>query len=145
MIDIQGDDILSLIPQRPPMVVVDRLYGLNDIGCLGLHSCLTILPDNLFCESGVFVEAGIIEHMAQSAAARVGYRYMLENVAVPIGFIASVDKFKLYRLPHIGDILDTVINDIHSVDNIKLIEVITSINGELIAKCRMKIFMKTGT
>ena len=66
----RGDELFRLIPQRPPMVMIDRFYGIEENTS---WSGLTVTPDNLFCRDGVLQETGIIEHIAQSAAARVGY------------------------------------------------------------------------
>lgn len=85
----RGDELFRLIPQRPPMVMIDRFYGIEENTS---WSGLTVTPDNLFCRDGVLQETGIIEHIAQSAAARVGYIYMLREEPVPLGFIGSVEK-----------------------------------------------------
>ena len=95
----QGEELFRLIPQRPPMVMIDRFYGIEENTS---WSGLTVTPDNLFCRDGVLQETGIIEHIAQSAAARVGYIYMLRKEPVPLGFIGSVEKMKLFRLPSAG-------------------------------------------
>lgn len=68
----QGEELFRLIPQRPPMVMIDRFYGIEEDTS---WSGLTVTTDNLFCRDGVLQETGIIEHIAQSAAARVGYIY----------------------------------------------------------------------
>lgn len=95
----RGDELFRLIPQRPPMVMIDRFYGIEENTS---WSGLTVTPDNLFCRDGVLQETGIIEHIAQSAAARVGYIYMLREEPVPLGFIGSVEKMKIFRLPSAG-------------------------------------------
>ncbi len=79
----RGDELFRLIPQRPPMVMIDRFYGIEENTS---WSGLTVTPDNLFCRDGVLQETGIIEHIAQSAAARVGYIYMLRRRTCTIRF-----------------------------------------------------------
>ena len=73
----RGDELFRLIPQRPPMVMIDRFYGIEENTS---WSGLTVTPDNLFCRDGVLQETGIIEHIAQSAAARVGYILSLIHI-----------------------------------------------------------------
>ena len=73
---ISGEGILNLIPQRPPTVMVDSFCGIED-NCS--YSGLTVTDDNIFCQEGKLQEAGIIEHIAQSAAARIGYIYLQKN------------------------------------------------------------------
>ena len=79
---ISGEGILNLIPQRPPIVMVDSFCGIED-NCS--YSGLTVTDDNIFCQEGKLQEAGIIEHIAQSAAARIGYIYLQKNEPVPLG------------------------------------------------------------
>ena len=89
---ISGEGILNLIPQRPPIVMVDSFCGIED-DCS--YSGLTVTDDNIFCQEGKLQEAGIIEHIAQSAAARIGYIYLQKNEPVPLGFIGSDRNYPL--------------------------------------------------
>lgn len=132
-------DILSLIPQRPPVVMVDSFAGIDDgISVTGL----TIRGDNIFCDGGVMSECGVIEHMAQSAAARTGYVHLEEGREVPVGFIGSVNRFEISRLPHVGETLRTELQIIQEVGAISLIEAATRSGDEVIAQGRMKIFLQ---
>jgi len=131
--------ILDLIPQRPPIVMVDKFYGIEgDCSYTGL----TISPGNIFIENNYFKEPGIIEHIAQSAAARVGYICRQNNVAVPLGFIGSVDKMTIHILPKVGNELHTEIKIIQEVAEITLIGATVKTGDNLVAECRMKIFLK---
>lgn len=67
---ISGNEIQALLPQRPPIIMVDQFYGMDETGS---YSSLTIDSDNLFVRNGQLDECGLIEHIAQSAAARIGY------------------------------------------------------------------------
>lgn len=135
---ISGNAILDLIPQRPPIVMIDKFWGIdNDCSYTGL----TIAADSIFSERGHLNESGLIEHIAQSAAARIGYICKQNNIPVPIGFIGSVDKMKIVSLPKIGDELFTEIRIIQEVQNITLIGAIVKINEIVVAECRMKIVL----
>lgn len=136
---LQGDEILQLIPQRTPIVMVDKFYGVDgDFS----YSGLTVRAENIFCQSGYFAEIGMVEHIAQSAAARVGYIHTQKGEPVPLGFIGSVDKFKLYNLPKVGSELYTEIQVMQEIGDVTLISAKTSVADELMAECRMKIFLK---
>ena len=141
--DVQNNsavsDILELIPQRPPMVMVDAFYGMED----GVsQSGLTVADGNIFCQGGVLREPGIVEHIAQSAAARAGYIFKMKNEPVPLGFIGSVDKLKISRLPKVGDTLRTTISVMQEMGGLSLISAATEDNEGPVAECRMKIFLK---
>ena len=60
-----GDGIKTFIPQREPMLMVDKLFSVseNDV-----ETGLTVADSNIFVEDGVLSETGLIEHIAQSAA-----------------------------------------------------------------------------
>lgn len=131
-------DILGLIPQRPPIVMVDRFFGLE----AGVsRTGLLVREDNLFVDGGVLDECGLIEHIAQSAAARAGYAGMREGRPVSLGFIGSVNDFRLLSLPEVGDCILTEITVIQEVFRITLIEARCRVDGKEIASCRMKIFL----
>lgn len=134
-----GEELFRLIPQRPPMVMIDRFYGIEENRS---YSGLTVTAGNLFCRDGVLQETGIIEHIAQSAAARMGYIYLLQKEPIPLGFIGSVEKMKIFRLPSIGSELYTTITVVQEVFDVTLITAQVEENDELLAECRMKIYMK---
>ena len=136
---IHGEGILGLIPQRPPIVMVDSFFGIEE-NCS--YSGLTITSDNIFCEAGKLQEPGIIEHIAQSAAARIGFIYTRQGAQVPLGFIGSVDKLKIYNLPEVGMKLFTEITVVQEVFDITLVSAQVKAGEELIAECRIKIFNK---
>ena len=136
---IHGEGILGLIPQRPPIVMVDSFFGIEG-NCS--YSGLTITSDNIFCEAGKLQEPGVIEHIAQSAAARIGFIYTRQGAQVPLGFIGSVDKLKIYNLPEVGIKLFTEITVVQEVFDITLVSAQVKAGEELIAECRMKIFIK---
>ena len=136
---IHGEGILGLIPQRPPIVMVDSFFGIEE-NCS--YSGLTVTPDNIFCEAGKLQEPGIIEHIAQSAAARIGFIYTRQGAQVPLGFIGSVDKLRIYDLPEVGMKLFTEITVVQEVFDITLIAAQVKADEKLLAECRMKIFIK---
>ena len=55
------DDITSLIPQRPPILMVDRFHYEDEDLC---HSELTVKEDNMFLHNGSIVPEGLLEHIA---------------------------------------------------------------------------------
>jgi predicted hotdog family 3-hydroxylacyl-ACP dehydratase len=135
-----GDNILQFIPQRPPVVMVDTLYSCDEKGST---SGLTILKENIFCEAGVFSEAGIIENIAQTAAMHVGYLCKKNNVPVPIGFIGAVKNLEISSLPKAGDKIATIIQIENEVFGITLISGKVLCNEEIVATAEMKIVVKT--
>lgn len=89
-----GEEIFRLIPQRPPMVMVDALH---EADAEGGETGLTVKEDNVFCIDSQLIEPGIIEHSAQSAAAFAGYRYFLAGEEPHIGLIGEIKSFRIGR------------------------------------------------
>ena len=136
---LKDAQILTLIPQRPPMVMVDAFYGIED----GVsRSGLTVADGNIFCKGGRLREPGIVEHIAQSAAARVGYIFTQRGEQVPLGFIGSVDKLTISHLPKVGSQMQTEISVLQEMGGLSLISAKTEDNDGTVAECRMKIFHK---
>ncbi len=135
--EIKDIDILSLIPQRRPFVMIDRLLSFNEIES---STDFVIKEDNLFCKNGVLLETGIMENIAQTCAARIGYINMYQkNESVKIGVIGSIKDLEIKKLPKVGSTLLTKVKVVSEVFAITLVEAEVYDNEELIAKCEMKI------
>ena len=133
---IEGDDVIALIPQKAPIVMVDTLYE-----CLPEKAVtgLTIRDDNMFCEDGLFREPGIIEHIAQSAALKAGYEQHTKNIPPTIGYIGSIKNFVLHFLPCTGDRLTTTVTVLHVVGNVVVLHGKVECDGKVVAECEMKV------
>lgn len=142
--NITGTDVLSLIPQRPPMAMVDAFRGIDVDGLS--WTGLTVRADNVFVLGGVFIAPGVIEHMAQSAAARAGYLCMKEGRAVPVGFIASIENMTFSCcLPHEGDTLETSVEVVADIFNMSLVHAVCRAGGNIVAEGNMKIYTQDET
>lgn len=134
--EIKDIDILSLIPQRRPFVMIDRLLSFDEIES---STDFVIKEDNIFCKDGLFLETGIMENIAQTCAARIGYININNNESVKIGVIGSIKDLIITKLPKVGTTLVTKVKVLSEVFAITLVEAEVYDNEELIAKCEMKI------
>ena len=132
-------DILSIIPQRPPFVMIGRLLNVSEqSACTELF----ITADNIFVKNGMFVEAGIIENMAQTCAAGMGFiNTIIYKNSVKIGFLSAIRNLKITRLPNIGETLNTCVFILEQVMGMVLVKSEVKINNETIAEGEMKIFI----
>ena len=133
-------NIIDLIPQRAPIVMVDEFLGIEQSVS---KSSLTVREDNIFVDDATLSECGLIEHIAQSAAARVGHIFNTLNRPIPIGYIGSVNDFAIAAHPKVGDTIYTTNEVIQEVFNITLIRAVCRVNDVEIATCKMKIFLDT--
>ena len=93
---VTRNDITNYIPQRPPMVMIHDLEEATDEHAI---TRLTIEPDNIFLQDGYLAEPGLVENIAQTAAAQVGFQCASRNIPIPIGYIAAIKDLKIYSLP----------------------------------------------
>ena len=130
--------ITRLIPQRPPFIMVDDVVDFDPILAV---TQLEVRPDNLFVDDMQFSPAGIIENMAQSCAARMGYANRLRNEPIRIGYIGDIRDCQILRLPHCHETLHTHVEIVEELFGLTLAIVTVRIAEETIATARMKIAM----
>lgn len=133
------DFVESLIPQRAPFVMVHQLseYSENH-----LISGFEIKEENLFIQDGFFQASGLIEHQAQSVALHTGYKYYLLGKDAPTGYIGAIKSFEAEVLPKVGDQLTSEVTILNEVMGVTLVDIVTKLNGEVIAKSQMKTAVK---
>ena len=131
------ENILSLIPQRPPFVMIDKLVNSDDTGS---SSTFLVKEDNLLLSDGKFSEAGLVENIAQTAAARAGYAVARQNEQVKIGYIGAVKNLEIFALPEVNDLLETEIKIENQIFDVTVISGKVLCKGRLLAQCEMKIF-----
>ncbi len=124
------------------MLMVDALveysegYGVTE---------LLVGEDCIFVQDGELTSEGIIENVAQTCAARIGYydHYILQ-VPVKIGYIGAIRGFEVFRAPKVGTLLRTSTTVQSEFFGISLVraEVRDAASGELLASGDMKIAIK---
>ncbi len=137
----EGEALFKYIPQRPPMLLIGALLHYD--GTL-IRSSYTVEKEGVFVEDEFLREAGIVENIAQTAAAGVGYHYLeqTEKGAIPLGFIASVRNFEVQGLPRTGEKLTTEVRVEQEVMNMTIVEGKVQRDGELLAKGQVRIFLQ---
>ena len=134
----QGDDIAKLIPQRPPIVMVSHFFGATETEA---ETGLEISAGNIFCKNNKLTEPGLIEHIAQSAAAFAGYNALQSGEKVVLGFIGEIKKLTINSLPAVGSMIETRIAIIQEVMNVLLMSARSTVDGQTVAECSIKLFM----
>ncbi len=129
-------DILGILPQREPFLFVDRLLHYDEVETV---TAFTVPEGHLLVEDGHLTASGILENMAQSSAARIGYlnKYIL-HVPVRVGYIGAIRKFRVHRLPAVGETLETSIILREDVFGISLTDAVARVGEEIIAEASLK-------
>lgn len=125
----------SLIPQRFPFVMVNSISEYSE---RHLISGFEIKEDNIFVQNGIFQASGLIEHQAQSVALHTGYKFYLLGKEAPTGYIGAIKTFEAYTLPKLGDTLTSEVSIINEMMGVTLVDIVTKLNDEVIAKSQMK-------
>ncbi len=131
-------DPMELIPQKPPFVLVDKLIYADDFTS---HGSFEIPEDNIFVKAGFYSASGMVESMAQTAAAGTGYLYKKNNKGVPIGYIGAVQKLQVNGWPPAGAEITMEIRLISNILQVSLVSGIVKCNEKIMAACEMKIFV----
>ena len=134
-------DIRSLLPQRDPFVAVDRLVHYDDREVV---TETLVKADSLFTEDGRLTAAGLMENIAQSCAARIGFRtlYVMGLDKVDIGVIGALRNMEIHALPLAGRTLTTRVTVREEAFGITLVEASVRSEGQLMAEGEMKIAQK---
>jgi 3-hydroxymyristoyl/3-hydroxydecanoyl-(acyl carrier protein) dehydratase len=132
--------VTGFIPQRPPMVMIGKLVSVE---WKTTTTSLLIRHDNIFCHEGIFWEPGIIENIAQTAAAGAGYRAIVEGKAVSRGFIGGIKNLQIEKMPKEGDEILTEVTVGHEVLNAAVVTGKVFLESKVIASCELKIFLIT--
>ncbi|WP_294296044.1 hypothetical protein [uncultured Chryseobacterium sp.] len=125
----------SLIPQRFPFVMVSSIAEYSESR---LVSGFEIREENLFVADGIFQASGLVEHQAQSVALHTGYKFYLLGKEAPTGYIGAIKTFEAMALPKTGDRLKSEISIINEMMGVTLVDVVTTLNEEVIARSQMK-------
>jgi predicted hotdog family 3-hydroxylacyl-ACP dehydratase len=123
-------DISQLIPQKTPFVMVDTLL---DFSSNHVISSFKVSENNLFLKNNTLLESGLIENMAQTVALHTGYDFFLKNEVPPTGYIGSIKKVDILKLPLLNDIITTKVDILHEFNGVTMVavKVFNGVNEEI--------------
>ena len=132
----QEYDILTLLPQRPPMVMVDRLLHCDPVVTV---TELTVREDNIMVEDGHMSACGLIENIAQTCAARMGYINLSKGEDVRVGVIGALRDMEIHALPEVGSTITTRIEVSDEVFGMTLAQAESYCGDTLLCRGTIKI------
>ncbi|MCR4032684.1 MULTISPECIES: hypothetical protein [Flavobacterium] len=132
---LEKETVENLLPQKFPFVMVDAMHSYTETS---LVSGLKIQSENIFTVENTFLEAGLIEHMAQSVALHTGYQFFLKNEIAPTGYIGSIKEIEIKKLPQLNDKIQSEVTILQEFAGITLVDIVTFLNNEEIARGQMK-------
>lgn len=97
-------DIRSLLPQGPPFIMVDRVLATDGTVT---RTVFMVTADNPLVSNGRLTVGGLIENIAQTAAAGAGWEGLAGKEGPRGGAVVSINRFEIHELPAVGDELLT--------------------------------------
>ena len=137
---LRNIDIHELLPQQEPFVMVSRLVQFDAVRTV----CETdIKADNIFVEDGHLSASGLIENIAQTCAARIGYvnKYVLKK-AVQIGFIGAIRNMEITALPEVGQMITTTVDVKEEVFGMTLASAVVTQGERTLVTTEIKIAVR---
>lgn len=135
-------DIHELLPQQEPFVMIEKLVQFDEQITV---TETTIKQNNIFVDNGRMSASGLVENIAQTCAARIGYvnKYILKK-GIQLGFIGAIRNMEINALPAVGDVIVTRVEVMEEVFGMTLANATVTCNGKTLATTEMKIAIKEG-
>lgn len=135
--ELEKIDVLTLLPQRPPFVMIDCLTHFDEVVTT---TRFAVREDNLFMEGGVLNSCALVENIAQTCAARMGYinSYICKE-NVKLGFIGAIKRLEIVRPAREGEVLTTSIEVMQEVGAVTMVNATVKVGDETIVTAEMKI------
>lgn len=129
----------ALIPQKLGMKVIDRLEKVSEREA---ETSAFIKNDMVFInDDGTIDEVVYIEMIAQTIAAREGFRVMGNNEKIE-GFLLGIKDFKVYSKAYVGDILRINVKKRVRYGDFGIVKGVISNGNETIAEGEVKVWQK---
>jgi predicted hotdog family 3-hydroxylacyl-ACP dehydratase len=136
-------DVHTLLPQQEPFVMIDQLLHFDEVTTT---TRFTVREDHLYVEDGRLNACALIENIAQTCAARMGYiNHYIYKKEVQLGFIGSVKNLVVKRVPLLGETLTTTIKVMEEIMKLTLVQAEIKVGEETIVTAEMKIALSDKT
>ena len=137
---LRGIDIHELLPQQEPFVMIGTLVYFDE---KRIVTETMVKEENLFVQEGQFSACGLIENIAQTCAARIGYvnKYILEK-GIQLGVIGAIRNLEVHSLPAVGQCITTTVDMLEEIFGMILAEAKITCEGETLVTTQIKIAIK---
>ena len=132
-------EIIHYIPQRDPFIVVHEILQATDEFAV---TQFEVLSENIFVTNGLFREPGLLENIAQTAAAQMGYACKKKGLRVPLGYIANIKNLKVFCLPPVSSVLNTSVKVTNHVMGVIFLDGIVRLDEAIVCQCELRIFVE---
>ncbi|CAM2771669.1 ABC transporter permease [Chryseobacterium flavum] len=134
-------NIHNFLPHREPMLMADYILELTKEKVV---TSFEIKEDNIFVHHNEFVEAGLIENLAQTCSSILGQSFFENpdaNTKV-IGFITNIKKIEVFELPKTGNTIISKASLVSQFENICHIFCETFRDDVLLIRAEISLFIQ---
>ena len=137
---IRSIDVHEILPQQEPFVMIGRLIHFE---MMTSSTETFISEDNIFVDNGRLSASGMMENIAQTCAARIGFynKYILHK-DVQVGFIGAVNDYVIDELPSVGTTITTKVDIIEEIFGMTLARAEVRIKDTVIATAGIKLAVR---
>lgn len=127
----------EFLPQQAPFLLVDRMLSCEQYLC---HTDFRVPVVHPLVKNGLLLEAGVLENIAQSCATHIGY--LSRNIPVRIGVVASIRNLKIYALPKVGEVVETIVEEQGDpIFSVSIYMAKVMVGGQLVAEGEMRVVL----
>lgn len=136
-------DVHDILPQEEPFVMIGKLVKFDN---RHIVTETEIKEENIFVDEGLMSVSGLIENIAQTCAARIGYaNKFIFKKGIQIGFIGAIRNLEVLSLPRVGEKIITQVDILEDVMGMTLANASVYVDERLLIETEMKIAVKAET
>lgn len=137
---LRSIDVHTVLPQQDPFVMIGTLVHFE---MMTSTTQTLIKEDNIFVDDGFFNASGMMENIAQTCAARIGFynKYILHK-DVQIGFIGAIRDYVINALAPVGSVISTRVDIQEEIFGMTLAQAEVSCEGKILATAQIKLSVK---
>jgi predicted hotdog family 3-hydroxylacyl-ACP dehydratase len=136
-------DVLTLLPHRPPMVLVDSLVSVDVDACVTRTTC-RMSQDSPLAVDGRVPRMLVLEMLAQSAACLKGYIELMKGLPVRPAYLVRVDDLNIAERPRAGQRVDVEAWQQRSLGDYFVYESRATLDGRPVASGTMRFVVEGG-
>ena len=133
-----GQAFRTLIPHRPPMVLVDAVL---EYGPARITARREVRKGEPFVDADGLDDAALLEVIAQTIAAGDALHAKSKNGRVLRGYLTGLTGVKIHSRARIGETIDVTADCLKRMDGMGLFEARAEAGGRLLAEGRFKLYV----
>ena len=138
---LRSIDVHAILPQQEPFVMVGTLTSFE----MTTSTTETeIKGENIFVDNDTFSASGLMENIAQTCAARIGFynKYILKK-DVQVGFIGAIRNYVVNELPKVGSTIITKVDILEEVFGMTLANAEVRCDDRVLATAEIKLSIRS--